>query len=135
MGYVQAHAAIIMFDVTSRITYKHVPQWYKAMERVCDSIPMVLCGNKVDQPERTVKTRQITFHRKKNLKYYDISAKSNYNYEKPFLFISRKLSRDPTLMFTQQPALAPPDVSIDQSKMLKMQAEMKEMQSSGFMDD
>jgi GTP-binding nuclear protein Ran len=133
--YVRAAAAIIMFDVTSRITYQNVPDWYKALERVCETIPMVLCGNKVDRPERKVKTRQINFHRKKNIKYYDISAKSNYNYEKPFLFISRKLARDGALTFTQQPALAPPEARIDARQMEQMQAEMQAMQSANIADD
>ena len=51
----------------------------------------MLCGNKVDVKERKVKAKTITFHRKKNLQYYDISAKSNYNFEKPFLWLARKL--------------------------------------------
>jgi GTP-binding nuclear protein Ran len=55
--------------------------------RVCENIPIVLCGNKVDVKERKVKAKTITFHRKKNLQYYDISAKSNYNFEKPFLYV------------------------------------------------
>jgi len=38
-----------------------------------------------------VKPKQVTFHRKKNLQYHEISAKSNYNYEKPFLYLARKL--------------------------------------------
>lgn len=38
-----------------------------------------------------MKAKQITFHRKKNLQYYDISAKSNYNFEKPFLWLARKV--------------------------------------------
>lgn len=37
-----------MFDVTSRITYKNVPNWHRDLERVCENIPIVLCGNKVD---------------------------------------------------------------------------------------
>lgn len=41
--------------------------------------------------ERKVKTSGVTFHRKKNLQYYEISAKSNYNFEKPFLWLARKL--------------------------------------------
>lgn len=36
-----------MFDVTSRITYKHVPNWHRDLVRVCDNIPIVLVGNKV----------------------------------------------------------------------------------------
>ncbi|KAJ3302116.1 hypothetical protein HDV03_005407 [Kappamyces sp. JEL0829] len=37
-----------MFDVTSRITYKNVPNWHRDLVRVCENIPIVLCGNKVD---------------------------------------------------------------------------------------
>jgi GTP-binding nuclear protein Ran len=56
-----------MFDVTSRITYKNVPTWHKDLVRVCENIPIVLCGNKVDIKDRKVKAKAITFHRKKNL--------------------------------------------------------------------
>jgi GTP-binding nuclear protein Ran len=66
--------------------------------RVCENIPIVLCGNKVDVKERKVKAKTITFHRKKNLQYYDISAKSNYNFEKPFLWLARKLVGNSTLV-------------------------------------
>lgn len=159
--YIHGQCAIIMFDVTSRLTYKNVPTWHRdlcrwagrgpgrgagqgqpgswrpreeqqprhslrssssssrtrqhrtlsskcaapqlscrcrrraawlvACCRVCENIPIVLCGNKVDVKNRQVKPKQVTFHRKKNLQYYEISAKSNYNYEKPFLYLARKL--------------------------------------------
>ncbi|KAL3911940.1 MAG: hypothetical protein SGPRY_008508 [Prymnesium sp.] len=65
---------------------------YISQVRVCENIPIVLVGNKVDVKERKVKAKQITFHRKKNLQYYDISAKSNYNFEKPFLWLARKVT-------------------------------------------
>ena len=42
--------------------------------------------------DRKVKAKQITFHRKKNLQYFEISAKNNYNFEKPFIWIARKLA-------------------------------------------
>ena len=48
--------------------------------------------------ERKVKAKTITFHRKKNLQYYDISAKSNYYFEKPFLWLARKLVGKPQLV-------------------------------------
>ena len=66
--------------------------------RVCENIPIVLCGNKVDVKDRKVKAKTITFHRKKNLQYYDISAKSNYNFEKPFLWLARKLVGNASLV-------------------------------------
>lgn len=96
--YINGQCGIIMFDVTSRITYKNVPNWHRDLVRVCENIPIVLTGNKVDVKERKVKAKTITFHRKKNLQYYDISAKSNYNFEKPFLWLARKLVGNPTLV-------------------------------------
>lgn len=50
--YIQAQCAIIMFDVTSRVTYKNVPNWHRDLVRVCENIPIVLCGNKVDIKDR-----------------------------------------------------------------------------------
>jgi len=111
--YIGGQAAIIMFDVTARVTYKSVPHWHKDLVRVCENIPIVLCGNKVDCKDRKVKPKDIFFHRKKNLQYYDISAKSNYNFEKPFLYICRKLTGDPNCHFVEAPALAPPEVNMD----------------------
>lgn len=56
--------------------------------------------------------------------YYDISAKSNYNFEKPFLWLARKLVGDPNLEFVEMPALAPPEVSMDPSLAEKYEAEL-----------
>ena len=65
--YIGGHCAIIFFDVTSRVTYKNVPNWHRDLTRVTENVPIVLCGNKVDIKDRKVKAKQITFHRKKNL--------------------------------------------------------------------
>ncbi|KAL5424683.1 GTP-binding nuclear protein gsp1/Ran [Paraphaeosphaeria minitans] len=122
--YINGQCGIIMFDVTSRITYKNVPNWHRDLVRVCENIPIVLTGNKVDVKERKVKAKAITFHRKKNLQYYDISAKSNYNFEKPFLWLARKLVGNQTLEFVAAPALAPPEVQVDQAVLDQYQKEM-----------
>jgi len=124
--YINGQCAIIMFDVTSRITYKNVPNWYKDLVRVCDNIPIVLCGNKVDVKERKVKAKNIVFHRKKNLQYYDLSAKSNYNFEKPFLWLARKLIGDVNLEFTAAPALQPPEIQVDQELRDQLQRDQEE---------
>lgn len=96
------------------------------MVRVCENIPIVLTGNKVDVKERKVKAKSITFHRKKNLQYYDISAKSNYNFEKPFLWLARKLVGNQALDFVAAPALAPPEVQVDQAVLEQYQKEMQD---------
>eukprot|EP00343_Euplotes_focardii_P006880 CAMPEP_0205821102 /NCGR_PEP_ID=MMETSP0206-20130828/5169_1 /ASSEMBLY_ACC=CAM_ASM_000279 /TAXON_ID=36767 /ORGANISM="Euplotes focardii, Strain TN1" /LENGTH=217 /DNA_ID=CAMNT_0053116329 /DNA_START=25 /DNA_END=678 /DNA_ORIENTATION=+ len=115
--YIGGQAAIIMFDVTARVTYASVPHWHKDITRVCEGIPIVLCGNKVDSKDRKVKPKEIYFHRKKNLQYYDISAKSNYNFEKPFLYIARKLTGDPSCRFVEEPALHQPEIAVDHNQM------------------
>ena len=124
--YIGAHCAIIMFDVCNRITYKNVNTWYKALTRVCDKIPIVLVGNKVDVEDRKVKAKQILFPRKHGIQYYDISAKSNYQFEKPFLWILRKLIGDPNLTLIEALALKPSEIKIPQKQIELWQKELEE---------
>ncbi|CAJ0938069.1 unnamed protein product [Ranitomeya imitator] len=133
--YIQAQCAIIMFDVTSRVTYKNVPNWHRDLVRVCENIPIVLCGNKVDIKDRKVKAKSIVFHRKKNLQYYDISAKSNYNFEKPFLWLARKLIGDPNLEFVAMPALAPPEVVMDPALAAQYENDLQIAQTTALPDE
>jgi GTP-binding nuclear protein Ran len=112
--YVGGHCAIIMFDVTSRISYKNVPLWYKDIVRVCGNIPIVMIGNKIDVKDRKIQTKHITFHRKKNIVYYEMSSKSKFNFEKPFLYLARKLTSDDNLEIVDEPGLYPQhDVFLD----------------------
>jgi len=96
----------MMFDVTSRNTYDNVENWHCEVVRVCENIPIVLVGNKVDVEARRVKADDITFHREKILQYYDMSCKSNYNFEKPFLWLARKLTGVINLEFVEQSSRA-----------------------------
>ncbi|KAF8676054.1 hypothetical protein HU200_047559 [Digitaria exilis] len=75
--YIHGQCGIIMFDVTSRLSYKNVPTWHRDLCRYI---------------KNQVKAKQVTFHRKKNLENYEVSAKSNYNFEKPFLYLARKIA-------------------------------------------
>lgn len=133
--YIGGQSAIVMFDVTSRVTYKNVPNWHRDLVRVCDNIPIVLCGNKVDVKDRKVKAKAITFHRKRNLQYYDISAKSNYNFEKPFLWLARKLVGDPNLEFVAMPALLPPEVQMDPTMAAQYEKELNDAKDAVLPDE
>ncbi|KAB0395556.1 hypothetical protein E2I00_015668 [Balaenoptera physalus] len=75
---------IIMLDVTSRVTYKDVLNWHGDLVGVCKTPP--LC---------CVATKWIL----RTGKYYEISVLSKFNFEKPFLWLARKLIRDPNLEF------------------------------------
>ncbi|OTF70492.1 hypothetical protein BLA29_014352, partial [Euroglyphus maynei] len=67
--------------------------------------------------------------------YYDISAKSNYNFEKPFLWLARKLVGDPNLEFVAMPALAPPEVRMDEEWQRKLEEDMLKAQNTALPDD
>lgn len=94
--YIGADAAIIFFAVTDQKSYDDVKNWYKMVRRVLGGdAPVVLCGNKTDvsgnnsRIKRVVKPRDVRFHIRKNISYYDVSSKSHF--EKVFLNILRSL--------------------------------------------
>lgn len=82
-----------MFDVTDKVTFKDVPSWHKDIIKVCMDIPICVCGNKVDrEEERKVKAKlAVSYSKKKKTEYCDMSTKNNYNFEKPFLYLARRL--------------------------------------------
>ncbi len=106
--YTAARGALIFFDNTALVTYKNVSTWREDVLHVCPGISIVVCGNKFDMRDRAVSPH--TIHVKKGEMYYDISAKSNYNYEKPFLHLARVLTGHDDLCFVATPAEVPPTV-------------------------
>lgn len=102
--YTEAKGAILFFDVGAKITYRNLSQWRDDLLRVTGPVPLVVCGNKVDLKDRAVHPAEITVHRKwPDTVYYDVSAKSNYNYEKPFLSLLRRLMSEPDLEILAYP--------------------------------
>ncbi|KAH9553262.1 hypothetical protein CY35_09G109700 [Sphagnum magellanicum] len=85
--YKGADCGIILCDITAKQTQKDVSMWHDDVHRVCGDIPIVVCGNKVD-----LNQRQVTFHMKKKLQYYEISAKNGYNLDSPFQYLAEKLA-------------------------------------------
>ena len=69
------------------------------------------------------------------IQYYDVSAKSNYNFEKPFLWLVKKLLGDPNLEFVEMPALLPPDVKVDQTLMQKYEQDLIDAQSTALPEE
>ena len=87
-----------MFDVTSTSSYKKISKLWENIVHTCDHIPLVICGNKADIKERIViPSSDITLHHRYGNSYYDISVKSNHNYDKPFLSLLRGFTGDTNL--------------------------------------
>jgi len=64
-------AAIIMFDVTSRDTYKSVQDWYKDLVRVVENIPIVLVGNKKDLRTDSYTIKELSRTKQSPVSYND----------------------------------------------------------------
>ncbi|KAM9965416.1 hypothetical protein ACTFIW_005232 [Dictyostelium discoideum] len=106
--YLGCQCAIIMFDVSSRVSYRNVPNWFHDLTRILgNNIPIVLVGNKVDIKDRKVKAKEINFHRRKNIQYCEISSKSNYKFETPFIQLIKILSGNDNVRFVSPPPLLP----------------------------
>lgn len=75
------------------------------------------------------------FIEKKNLQYYDISAKSNYNFEKPFLWLARKITGDPNLEFVCMPALKPAEVELSEDLREQYEKELNDAAKVALPDD
>lgn len=101
-GYATDTDAVIgMFDIGNKTSLKHLDQWLQMMKG--GQVPTVVCGNKVDLTDHSVKVGDKVKVAKKWGTYYDVSAKSNYNYEKPFLKLARMLTGHNDLEFTAEP--------------------------------
>eukprot|EP01105_Mastigella_eilhardi_P027504 TRINITY_DN84_c4_g1_i3.p2 TRINITY_DN84_c4_g1~~TRINITY_DN84_c4_g1_i3.p2 ORF type:complete len:137 (-),score=39.04 TRINITY_DN84_c4_g1_i3:154-564(-) len=118
---------IIMFSVASRLTYKSVPNWYHSLmnAKAVPNTHVTLCGNMVDVPceQRLVKPKNVWFHRRRNLQYYDISANGNFQLLRPLQYLARRVFRDPYLELAAVPLL-PAVVPIDEALQARYQQEL-----------
>lgn len=105
--YVGSDAVIGMFDVTNKGTADRMLYWKTKAMSIVPHANYVACGNKVDCRKTKVKNLEKSEIRRLWGTYYDISAKSNYNFEKPFLDIARKLTGKKDLQFMPLPPHIP----------------------------
>lgn len=99
-------AAIIMFDLEDRKTSQHIMSYYNWLKAMFGELPVVVCGNKIDT-NTSYHSQYIHFIRTHcdivNMSLSLISAKSNYNFEKPFLLLLKNLLSDENVAFVQTP--------------------------------
>ena len=81
--YYRAHCCIMMFDVTRKITYQHLADWYKELREYCEDIPVVLVANKIDV-DYNVTRKEFKFASKHNLPFFFVSAADGTNVVKVF---------------------------------------------------
>ena len=110
--YIGADCAIIMFDRSRPASMQSVANRISSLQHLCPEIPIVIVGSHADikSPKYTVinvqkfyRELRVRFGYHRVIAYYDISSKSNYNFEKPFLALMRKLKNDQNLQSTEHP--------------------------------
>jgi GTP-binding nuclear protein Ran len=119
--YLNADCAILMFDLSSRITYKNIPKWHRDLMKVVD-VPVVLVGNKADLTNNKIRSNEVDFGRGE-IPYFEISAYDNVNTEKPFLSLLRTLVGDPNLQLEQQPSDYLQEEQCSESEMQRVERE------------
>ena len=94
MYYKNAHAAIVVFDVTNIQSFDKAQSWVdELIENTNSNTVIALCGNKVDLEEnRKVSYDEgCQFAEKIGAFYIEVSAKNNLNIEKLFDEILNKI--------------------------------------------
>ena len=98
--YRGAHGAFVMFDITNRESFNHVPMWINELvKNTSKSIPFVVVGNKIDLRSTyddviTTDEAQELVHKLKiegyNVDYIETSAKTGENVHSAFIRIAKE---------------------------------------------
>lgn len=82
--YYRTHCCIMVFDVTRKITYQHLSDWYNEFREYCGGeVPCVLVANKIDV-DYNVTRKEFKFASKHNLPFFFVSAADGTNVVKVF---------------------------------------------------
>jgi len=73
-----------------------------------------------------VKPKDITFHRNKMIQYYDISAKANIHFERPFRYLISQILGHKDVDFVEELALEPAEIQVDEAVIAQADAEFEE---------
>ena len=81
--YHGAHACIMCFDITRKITYTNLSKWWLELQEFRQGIPCIVVANKIDLDMKVTK-KSFNFAAKRNLPFYFVSASEGTNVVKTF---------------------------------------------------
>jgi GTP-binding nuclear protein Ran len=97
--YIGANGALLVFDLTSKLSYRNISDWDASIQRICEGIPTVVVGTKSDIAGRKLHASDITFPHTRGYHYAETSAKNITNVKEPLLLLARQLTGKPDLAF------------------------------------
>jgi small GTP-binding protein len=81
--YKNAKGAILVFDISSKASFMHLPNWLQELQNneSLDDVSIILLGNKADMSEKreVALEEAVTFAESNGFYYMEVSAKSNDN--------------------------------------------------------
>ncbi len=88
--FMGANAALIIFDLGRKETFKNVDEWYSDIETRCGKIPIIILANKNDLETQAITSSEVDkIASRLNVKVFRTSAKTGENVEKMFDLISK----------------------------------------------
>lgn len=91
--YSGAHAALVVFDLTSRGSFFDAQSWIRELRRNAPDAPFILVGNKSDKCHEDLreitKEEAMTLAKEHNVPYMETSAKRGENVETVFKQVAK----------------------------------------------
>ncbi len=84
---------ILVFDINDEESFNNIPHWIRQLKiYASENISMILLGNKCDLLDRKISSERIDeICGDYKLKYFETSAKLNFNIEEAFLHIAKDI--------------------------------------------
>jgi GTP-binding nuclear protein Ran len=114
--YNVAHGALVVVDLNQPNVVESIISWIDQFHQVCPESPIVVVGTKQDLHNEGPNLIHLAtwLHSgpfERGIRYYSVSARSNYNLEKPLVELLRML-KGSTLQIVENPPVQPPDADI-----------------------
>ncbi|KAJ2810136.1 GTP-binding protein of the rab/ypt [Coemansia furcata] len=94
MYYRNAHAAVVVYDITQEASFDRAKSWIKELQRQADSnITIALAGNKTDLADRrtVAKEEGAAYAATAGLLFFETSAQSGENVGELFVSLAKKI--------------------------------------------
>ena len=119
--YKGAHGIILTYDVTDENSFKNVRNWVKQIEQNAQTnVCKVLVGNKCDREDRKVSYEEgAKLAKEFNMQFFETSAKSNYNVNETFTFLTKEILNSQCKDKDSQSNIISIDNKKDNSKSIK----------------
>lgn len=113
--YHDAHACILVFDITRKATYKNLEKWLGELRNYREYIPCVVACNKIDM-DPTITQKAFAFAEKRNFPLHYVSAADGTNVVQLFehaISLGSEYKKNPTKddFFAQVMEVLKPDAT------------------------